>query len=384
MQLVFNPHSRPAAPLLPAPDDAYAFHRRLPGYAPTPLLSLPDLAAGLGIGGLWVKYEAERFGLPAFKMLGASYAAYRACLERFGPAPAWSTLDELQAWTSGLRPLTLLAATDGNHGRAVARVAAMLGFGSRIFVPQGTVQARIAAIRDEGARVTVVAGDYDDAVAQAYATADVHGIVISDTSWPGYETIPAWVIDGYATMFQEVDEQLAALAQPDPDVVLVQAGVGALAAAVVRHYRRPGRSDALRIAGVEPLGAACILASVQAGRLVSVPGPHDSIMAGLNCGTPSLIAWPLLQQGIDAWVAIEDQWTCSAIRALAAAGLAAGETGAAGLGGLLALLHGGRAAEARDRLGLHANSRVLLLVTEGITDPDMYRRILQEERGASG
>lgn len=371
-----NPGRRTVVAPLPTPDYALAVHRRLPGYAPTPLLALPALAAELGIGEVWIKYEAERFGLPAFKMLGASYAVYRMCQERLGPAPEWSTLDDLRAWTATLHPLTLLAATDGNHGRAVARAAAMLGFAAHIFVPAGTATARIAAITGEGAEITIVDGSYDDAVAQAGGAADVYHVVISDTSWPGYEAIPGWVIDGYGTLFQEIDVQLAARDRPDPDLVLVQAGVGALAAAVVSHYRQPGRSDAVRLAGVEPLSAACVLASVVAGRIVMLPGPQTSIMAGLNCGTPSPVAWPSLAQGVDAWVAIDDEWARRAMRALAAHGIAAGETGAAGLGGLLALLHDAQVQDARRALNLHAQSRVLLLVTEGVTDPVMYEQVV--------
>lgn len=362
--------------LAPETADAIDLHRRLPGYAPTALLRLPGLAAELGIGELWVKYEAERFGLPAFKMLGASYAVYRVCQERLGAAPPWRTIAELREWAAALHPLKLVAATDGNHGRAVARTAAMLGFTAEILVPLGTAAARIDAIAGEGATVTVVDGSYDDAVAQANAMADTTHVVISDTAWPGYETIPNWVIEGYATLLYEIDVQLAEQGQADPDIVLVQVGVGALAAAVVRHYRQPGRDESLRIIGVEPQKAACVLASIRAGEIVSVPGPHTSIMAGLNCGTPSLVAWPLLAQGIDAWVAIDDIWARRAIRALAAAELAAGETGAAGLGGLLALITDAEAASARAALKLRPDSRVLLIVTEGVTDPVMYQRIL--------
>jgi diaminopropionate ammonia-lyase len=369
--------------LNPAPDQtppdrdpagaAEAFHRRLPGYAPTPLLDLPELARDLGLGALWVKHEAERFELPAFKILGASYAIYRLCAERLGPPPDWRTLEELRAWAAPLRPLTLLAATDGNHGRAVARTAALLGFEARIFVPAGTAQARIEAIAGEGARVTVLDGSYDDAVRQAAALAGERAVVISDTSWPGYTSIPQDVIDGYSTMLGEIDAQLAGRGQPDPDVALVQVGVGALAAAVLRHYRR--RGSATRIVGVEPLGAACALESFRAGRIVSVPGPHRSIMVGMNCGTPSLVVWPELERGVAAWLALDDTWARRAVRRLAAAGLAVGETGAAGLAGLLALLESPEAAEARAALGIGGSSRVLLLTTEGVTDPAMYESI---------
>ncbi|MEN9935361.1 MAG: hypothetical protein RLZZ387_1940 [Chloroflexota bacterium] len=344
-------------------------HRRLPGYAPTPLVETPALAARLGVGRLWVKDESCRMGLPAFKILGASWAVERALTAHLGRLAPWDTLAELRAQVEPLG-LTLVAATDGNHGRAVARMADALGCAAHILVPHGTAQPRIDALIDEGAHVTVVDGTYDEAVARSAALAGPRSLVISDTSWPGYEDIPAQVIAGYGTIFHEVDAALAESGEPGPDVVLVQMGVGALAAAVIGHYRRPGGPA---IVGVEPARAACVLESLAAGRIVEVPGPHDSIMAGLNCGAPSLIAWPLLRAGLDAAVAVDDDHARSAMRLLAAEGLVAGETGAAGVAGLLALAD---FPEARAALRMGPHSRVLALLTEGATDPAAYAQIV--------
>jgi diaminopropionate ammonia-lyase len=368
MQIFYNQRGAPAAPA-PLPD-ALAFHRRLPGYAPTPLVELPELAACLGIGRISLKLETERLGLPAFKILGASYATYRALCALLGGEPAWANLGELRAALAPLRPLALLAATDGNHGRAVARMAALLGLGARIFVPADMAPARMRAIADEGAELTVVAGSYDDAVAEAAAAAGQQALVISDTAWPGYEQIPAAVIAGYSTILQEAD---AALSAP-PDLVLVQMGVGALAAAVVGHYRRSGAGP--QIVGVEPADAACVLASLRAGAIRAVPGPHRSIMAGLNCGLPSPLAWPVLQAGLDAAMAVDDELARVAMRALAAAGVVAGETGAAGVAGLIALLSGDGAAEARARLHIGPRTHALAMATEGATDPAAYAAIV--------
>ena len=357
------------------PNDApLRFHQRLPDYAPTPLVALPELAATLGLGKLWVKDESHRLGMPSFKILGASWATYRAIERRLGALPPWRTVEELAAHCAPLRPLALAAATDGNHGRAVARLARLLGFGARIFVPAGTADARIAAIAGEGADVVVVNGTYDDAVALSAGEASERCLVISDTSWPGYEDVPRDVIDGYSTIFHEADAQLAALSEGAPDLVTVQIGVGALAAAVVRHYRNAQPRPA--ILGVEPTRAACALASIEVGQLVEVPGPHDSIMAGLNCGLPSAIAWPDVSGGVDAFVAINDQRACAAVRSLARAGVVAGETGAAGLGGLSEVLAGPRAVEVSAHLGLRPGARVLLISTEGATDPVARARIL--------
>jgi diaminopropionate ammonia-lyase len=275
-----------------------------------------------------------------------------------------------------LRPLTLATATDGNHGRAVARMAALLDLGAHIFVPDGTAQARIEAIAGEGADVTVVDGTYDDAVALAARQAGERCIVASDTSWPGYEEFPRRVIDGYSTILREVDAQLAAQAERGPDLVLVQIGVGALAAAVTRHYRRPDLDVQPLVVGVEPTRAACALTSIWAGRIVSIPGPHDSIMAGLNAGTPSPVAWPVISTGIDLFVAVEDERAREAMRLLAAERVTAGETGAAGLAGLLGLLTGPEAERMRARLDVGSTTRVLLVCTEGATDPASYREIV--------
>jgi diaminopropionate ammonia-lyase len=354
-----------------------ALHRRLPGYSVTPLVEVAALARANGVAEVWVKDESARLGLPAFKMLGASWAAYRAVVERLGRDPEpWTSLDELRRAFEPLRPLTLAAATDGNHGRAVARMARLLGVHAEIYVPKGTAAARVAAIEGEGARVTVVDGDYDATVSTAAATATDRCLVIADVAWPGYERVPSWVVEGYGTIFWEVDDQLAALGAAGPEVVLVPVGVGALAAAAVRHYRRRGLEPRPRLIGVEPLSAACVLRSLLAGRIVTVPGPHPSIMAGLNCGTPSVVAWPWLRDGLDAVVAVADGRVRQAMRDLAAAGIVAGETGAASLAGLAELTAGPDAEEARRAVGLGPDARVLLLCTEGATDPDAYRRIV--------
>ena len=358
--------TQPAAPTPPPAPDPSAFHRRLPGYRPTPLLSLPDLAAELGIGHLLLKDESSRLGLPAFKFLGASWASYRSLVERLGHEPEWSTLDELASALTPLLPMSLATATDGNHGRAVASFARRVGLGARIFVPDGTAPARIDAIRSEGATCEIVqGGTYEDAVARAGAEAGDDCLVVSDTSWEGYMTVPAWVIEGYATIFAEVDAQLAATALPSPTAVLAQSGVGALAGAVAARFRRDP-NDTTQLICVEPDSADCLMESARAGQLVEVPGPHTSIMAGLNCGMGSPSAWPAVSAGCDRFVAIGDAEAIAGMRCLAECGVVSGETGAASMGALLGL--GAHA------LDLDANSCVLLISTEGATDPDFYER----------
>lgn len=353
--------------------EALEFHRQLDGYAPTDLIDAPPIADALGVGRVWVKNEGERLGLPAFKVLGASWATYRALCAHLGVA-CWQSLgfEGLRERLEPARPLKLAAATDGNHGRAVARMAGLLGLDAEIFVPADMVAARRDAIRQEGATVTVVEGSYDDAVARAAAEAGERCLVIADTAWPGYEEVPAWVIDGYSTILWETDDTLDQRGAGAPDLVAIQIGVGAFAAAVARHYRRGTAQHRPFLIGIEPLAAAGALRSIEAGEIVIVPGPHDSIMSGLNCGTPSPLAWPSLKHGIDLFVAVDDEYARKAMRLLAASGVVAGESGAAGLAGLLAL----HAEKAPGVSQLAENSTILLFNTEGATDPEAYARIV--------
>jgi diaminopropionate ammonia-lyase len=320
-RLVANPLSGPLE-RKPPPATAAAFHRSLPGYAPTPLVDAKACAAALGVGRVLVKDESSRLGLPSFKILGASWAIHRALEER------------------GDRP-RLACATDGNHGRAVARVARELGLEATVFVPANMIAARREAIAAEGARVVVVDGSYDEAVEGAVATG---ALVIQDTGWPGYEDVPRWIVEGYGTIGAEIEVE--------PDVVAVQIGVGSFAAAMVQRFA------GARIVGVEPVTAACALASAEAGGLVEVPGPHDSVMAGLNCGRASLAAWPVVSRGIEAFAAVSDDRAREAVELLARDGITAGESGAAGLAGLLAF---------RGELALAPGDTVLVVNTEGDT-----------------
>ncbi|AHI00047.1 hypothetical protein KALB_6688 [Kutzneria albida DSM 43870] len=288
-----------------APREVTDFHRRLPGYAPTPLTALPGTP-------YFVKDESSRLGLPSFKALGAS----------------WGIRQALADARPGAR---LVTATDGNHGRAVAHFARLLGVPAQVFVPEFVGTTAVAAIRAEGATVVRVPGDYDAAVATAAAE---DGVLVQDTAWPGYERIPAAIVDGYSTLFREIDEQLAG----SPALVVVPMGVGSLAQAAVRHYRSAHRGVALL--GVEPVTSACVLASLHAGRPVTVRTAPTS-MAGLNCGTPSSIAWPWLRDGLDGAVSVDEEQAARAMEVLAAAGINAGPCGAATLAAASLVPHEG-------------------------------------------
>ena len=351
--------------------DPYRFHQSLDGYAPTALISAPHAAKALGAAEVLVKDESSRLGLPAFKIMGASWAVARAVeralRERGLPAPS---LDEgfaaLREAAKALGPMTLCCATDGNHGRAVAHMAKRFGFAAKIFVPDTMAPARIDAIANEGAEIVQVDGTYDDAIRLAADEANAQTLVISDTSWPGYEDVPLWVVEGYTTIFRELADQLSARHIPAPDVIAVQMGVGALAAATAPYARSVGAF----LLGVEPITAACIQHSLRHGEVTFLPGDHPSIMAGLNAGLASEIAWPVVSRGLDAAIAIDDRRTTQAMRLLAQDGIVAGETGAAGLAGLLAWVDGFG--------GDVSGKRVLVINSEGATNPESYRRIVGE------
>ncbi|WP_231114831.1 pyridoxal-phosphate dependent enzyme [Lentzea aerocolonigenes] len=307
--LVLMKFSRPTAwKCPPAPANVRDFHARLPGYAPTPLTEVPALATELGVGRLFVKDESFRLGLPAFKGLGASWAVHQVLKDQIGQ-------------------VTLTSATDGNHGRAVARMARTFNHKAHIFVPRTVPEHAVEAIRGEHAEVTIVDGTYDDAVAMA-AKAD--GILVQDMGLPGYEEIPAWIVEGYSTLCAEIDEQL----EEQPDLVVIPVGVGSFAQAVITHYR--SRDTRTELMSVEPDTAACVLESLKAGELRTVP-TGDTIMAGLNCGTPSSTSWPFLLNGLDAAVSISDAECARAVKDLHANNVHSGPCGAAPLAGLRAI-----------------------------------------------
>jgi diaminopropionate ammonia-lyase len=378
MKFLLNPHRDSSHYTYTPLTEPLELHRLFPAYAPTPLRDAPITAKRLGVGRVSVKDESSRFGMPAFKILGASYAVYRALNRYLGREEnrVWESLEAWRAALAPLRPLRLATATDGNHGRAVARMAQLLGLEARIFVPAGAAPARLEAIAGEGAEVVMVDGSYDEAVLLAAEEENERCLVISDTAWEGYTDVPQWVIDGYSTMFNEIDFAITEQGLPSPNVMAVQIGVGALAAAMVRHYRQRGQTSAPVIVGVEPTDAACVLESVAVGEILSLEGAQHSIMAGLNCGTPSPIAWGPMVTGIDAYVAIDDEWAMEAMRTLAEDGIVSGESGAAALAGLLAIREDATFEAVRETIPFHPKSHLLVISTEGATDPVAYQRIL--------
>jgi len=352
-----------------------------PGYAAAPLVRLDGLARALDLEELWYKDERGRFGLKSFKALGGAYAVANVLRKRVlqERRVAAVTSRELIAGTyaSIARKTTVTCATDGNHGRSVAWGAQLFGCRCVIFVHEHVSQGRRDAIAHYGAEVRVVRGNYDDAVREAAATAAANGwTVVSDTSYPGYREIPLDVMHGYGVMAAEIARQLPN-GEP-PTHVFAQAGVGALAAAICAYFWLHWRARRPSFVVVEPTQADCVYRSLAAGHPVVVGGSLDTVMAGLACGEVSELAWEILRSGATGAIAIDDAYALDAVRTFAhpAPGdppIVAGETGGSGLAALLAARD---TPAIRQTLGLDRNARVLLLGSEGDTDPVIYRQVV--------
>lgn len=365
------------------PREPELFHQSFPGYRHTPLIEVPDLAKELQVAHVLIKDESTRLDLPAFKILGASWAVYRAVTRKAG-VEIPPRLSDLQELAHRILPCTLVTATDGNHGRALARMARHLGLAARIFAPDSVPMTAIELIEEEGANVIVLADDYDATVRTAaeYASRDPQSILVQDTAWEGYDEVPRWIVDGYSTMFREVETQLSQRNLPFPDLVAVPTGVGSLLQSATAFYRS-GRQPAPSLLAVEPTTANCVTASLRRQRPVSVR-TSATAMAGLNCGTPSTIAWPVLRAGVDAAVCVDDEQAAFASTSLAERGISSGACGAAALAGIRQALLTGNASQRYAALGLTEASTVVLLNTEGRSPDQMSDHEDGATRGEPG
>jgi len=367
--------------------DILHVHRSLDEYSPTPLISLPSLANQLSVRRILVKDESRRFGLKAFKALGATYAIYRFLQDHVTDDSGYfPDAREFYRNTDAIQPgmFTFCTATDGNHGRAVAWVARKLRQQAVIYIPRGTARARIDNIAVEGAQVEIVNGSYDDAVARVAVDAQKNGWqIISDTSWPGYTEIPRWIMAGYTTLFKEIHEVQGA---EEVDMVFVQAGVGSLAAAAAWYYNKASGAPRAKLIAVEPTEADCLLESIQSvnGNPNPSKGRLNSLMAGLNCGIPSLVAWPYVKLGFDLFITVSDDSCINAMRLYYYphkndSRIVSGESGAAGLAAFMNLCENESLVAARKALGITSDSTVLLINTEGDTDPVHFNKVIAIE-----
>ena len=364
-----------------------AFHRSFPQYTVTPLANLKGMAERLGLGGLFVKDESYRFGLNAFKVLGGSFAMARYIAGETGKSMAEMTYEYMtgEQLLKDFGQATFFTATDGNHGRGVAWAARKLGQKAVIHMPKDTVQMRYDNVAKEGAKVTIDDLNYDDCVrvAAAEAAQTEHGIVLQDTAWEGYVDAPSWIMQGYGTLILEAAEQLRALAINRPTHVFVQAGVGCLAGAVVGFFANLFPTDPPKFIVMEAEKAACLYAGAcrKDGSYATVGGDLETIMAGLACGEPNIIGWDILRNHADAFLACPDWTSAKGMRMLASPvkgdpAVTSGESGAVGMGVIDTLMTDPVYGELKAALGLDRHSQVLMISTEGDTDPEKYRKIV--------
>lgn len=361
----------------------HAYHKGFPGYEPTPLVQLNQLADRLGLDRIFIKDESPRFGLNAFKGLGGSYSIGRYIAEQLGIPIEEATYEYItsQLVREQLGDLTFVTATDGNHGRGVAWTAGILGYKSVVYMPKGSALERLENIRALGAEASITDLNYDDTVRLAGTTAEENGwVFVQDTSWPDYEKIPGWIMEGYTTMGHEIAEQLGG---ERPTHLLLQAGVGAMAGAMTAYFADRYGDEAPVVIVVEPDKADCIYRTAQAddGSIHAVKGSLSTIMAGLACGEPCTIGWDVLHAHADHFLSVSDEIAAKGMRILGNPlpgdpAIVSGESGAVTLGVIAELMQSESLRPLREALNLDANAKILCISTEGDTDQAYYRKIV--------
>ncbi|MDL2234571.1 diaminopropionate ammonia-lyase [Christensenellaceae bacterium OttesenSCG-928-L17] len=366
---------------------AAAFHKSFPQYTITPLAQLNGMAKYLHLGGLYVKDERHRFGLNAFKVLGGSFAMGQYIAEKVGKDIGELTYEYLtsDSFQKEFKQTTFFTATDGNHGRGVAWAANKLGQRAVVRMPKGSSQARFDNIQKEGAVVSIEDMNYDDCVRMAAKEAEEaeNGVIVQDTAWPGYEDIPAWIMQGYGTMAAEVAEQFRSCGINRPTHIFVQAGVGSLAGAVVGYFSNLFPNDPPKFIVMEAQAADCLYQSAVAGdgEPHHVDGDLFTIMAGLACGEPNTISWDILRNHVSVFLSCPDWMAARGMRMLGVPvkgdpTVISGESGAIGMGVIAALMETDEYKELREYIGLDRFSQVLMFSTEGNTDPMKFRKVL--------
>lgn len=360
------------------------FHKGFSEYSTTPLHSLESLSEYLGVESIHVKDESKRFGLNAFKVLGGSYAIGKYLAQKLQMDIRDLDFDYLKSSEvrEKIGELTFVTATDGNHGRGVAWAARELGQKCVVYMPKGSSETRLQNIRNEGAEASIIQGNYNEAVKLSDKMAKEHGwIVVQDTAWKGYEEIPTWIMQGYGTIMDEVVDQL----DSTPTHVFLQAGVGSFAGAMLGYILSHYGKDGPRIYIVEPDEANCLYLSSLAGDIRIVDGDMATIMAGLACGEPNTVSWPMIRDYSDGFISCPDHVAARGMRIMAAPlpgdpQIVSGESGAVGMGLLSHLMEKDEYKGVRESMGLGKDSRILLISTEGDTDPVKFRDIVWDGR----
>ena len=357
---------------------AFADISQWPGYEPSPLQRLDGLAAKIGVAGIYYKDESQRFGLKSFKALGGAYAVSRQLLDRIHRETGeQASIDDLLdgQYSAIVEKIIISCATDGNHGRSVAWGCQMFGCPCIIYIHRDVSSGREQAMQALGAEVIRIDGNYDESVKQADSDAAEHGrIIVSDTSYPGYVDIPKDVAIGYTVMLAEAVEQMG---EEIPSHVFIQAGVGGLAAAVCAYFWELWAERRPRFIVVEPEKANCLQQSAAQGSPVAVEGDLETLMAGLSCGEVSLLAWDILQPGVNDYLTLSEDGVASCMQLLAQ-GEPAVEAGESAVAGIAAAIVAREDDEMAAKLGLDESSRIFVIGTEGATDPELYDKLLNQ------
>ncbi|MDD2482040.1 MAG: diaminopropionate ammonia-lyase [Lutispora sp.] len=362
------------------------FHKSFPQYDVTPLHNLPNLSESLELSKIWVKDESYRFGLNAFKVTGGSYAIGRYICEKNNMDTDDLTYHNLvsEETKTKLGDTEFVTATDGNHGRGIAWAAREIGQKSVVFMPKGSALMRLQNIRKEGAKAVLTEYNYDDSVrlAKEYAENN-NGIMVQDTAWEGYEEIPIWIMQGYTTIADEIEEQISSMGFDEPTHIILQAGVGSFAAAILGFYVAKYKGKRPISIVVEPDKADCIYKSalINDGKPHPVTGDLDTIMAGLACGEPNTIGWEILRDYADMFISCPDYVAARGMRILANpiaddSRVISGESGAVGIGLISLIMQKPEYKELKNKLKLGKDSRVLIISTEGDTDVEGFRKVI--------
>jgi diaminopropionate ammonia-lyase len=364
-------------------------HESILGYKPTELVSLKTFAEQGGIRAMLVKDESTRFGEQAFKPLGGVYAMFRVICEQLHLDYRLTSLDQLlntPQYKEAISKMTFITTTDGNHGRGVSWASGIFGSHSYVYMPKGTVPVRAENIRRAGnAHVEITDMLYDDCVKFTDQLALKKGWhLIQDTSWQGYEQIPEWIMLGYTTMFYEALAQMKAQGYDRPTHVFLQAGVGSMAGAVIAALKATYGDKMPIVSTVEPTEVACFYESLKVGdgEPHTSTGNNTTIMAGLNCATPCGLAWNLFRDYGNYAFAVSDDITRLGMRSLAHPlgndrKVISGESGAVTVGLVDSLLFQPEYESLREELCINQDSVILCISTEGDTDSENYKRIVE-------
>lgn len=364
-------------------NSAKQFHSSIPGYDRTPMHTLDALAGKLGVNQIYVKDESKRFYLNAFKALGGAYALAKYLADKVNFDLDDTDFNTLMDAVKNLDPETFATVTAGNHGKGIAWAAKLFGQKSNVYLPEGASQERLKAIRGLGANAEITDMNYDDAVIHIAAVAEKNGwALIQDTAWDGYETIPLDIMKGYATIVAEIVDQLRSDFNQVTHVIL-QAGVGSFAASAAASIYNQRLDNPPVFIIVEPSKADCLYQSAKDDEGVPqrVHGNLDSMMAGLACGEPNPLAWDILKPLTDAFFSCTDDVSAEGMRILSAPNgndpkIISGESGALPIGVLNELMASRKLSEAKDALNLNHDSNILIINTEGDTNPENYKRIV--------